>query len=346
MKINLSFIKKISASFSWLGKTRMTKKIIAVCSRCWAKVRLFDLKAFAQSPIYRKIIWILGIFFVVLVGYVIAIGVMIYGFKSQSSIVKFTGNYVPYPIGIVDYQFVNYRSYLAESDYIHHFYKATQMDSSVDYKEIDQQIIDQLIENKIIGTQALKYKVNVTKQEEDQVINGIIEQNGGQDKVEKVLNEMYGINLNRFRQLVNMQILRDKLNEKVIAKITVRHILIRVAENASEEDAAKAKSRAEAVKKEIEGGLDFAEAAKKYSEDSSSAASGGNLDPFADGEMVQEFSDAAFKTKVGEISEPVKTVYGWHIIKAEGRSGILQVKFADWISELKSKSWIVKLYKI
>ncbi len=347
MKMNYSeSIKKIKKLFVWVGKIRLPKPVLDFCANCWTRIRAIKCKECMNSPLYKKISMIVGVIFVIFVGYVVVIGVMLYGFKSQAKIVKFTGNFVPYPIGVVNYQFITYKSYMAESDYIHHFYQATQMESSVDFKEIDQQIIDQLIENKIIEAQALKYRVKVSKKDEDQVIDGIVQQNGGQEKVEKILNEMYGINLKRFRQLVKIQIMRDKLNEKVIAKVTVDHILIRVAENASVDDIAKAKAKADSTKAEIVAGLDFAEAAKKYSEDSSSAPNGGKLEPFADGEMVQEFSDVAFRTKVGEISEPVKTVYGWHIIKVESRSGILQKKFADWISELKDKSFVLKMYNI
>ncbi|MFA6963907.1 MAG: peptidylprolyl isomerase [Patescibacteria group bacterium] len=346
MKIDKDVFKRLKKLFIWVDKIKIPKPVSSFCSACWTKIRAIKCKEFMASPLYKKTSVIVGIFIVIFVAYVVVTGVMIYGFKSQSKNVKFATSFIPYPIAVVNYQFITYDSYTAESDYIHHFYEATQMETSVDFKEIDQQIVDQLIENKIIQIQAVKYKVKVTKQDEDQVIDGIVQQNGGQDKVEKILNEMYGINLKRFRQLVRIQIMRDKLNEKVIAKVTVDHILIRVAENASADDIAKAKVKADSIKAEISGGLDFAEAAKKYSEDSSSAPNGGKLEPFADGEMVQEFSDVAFGTKVGEVSEPVKTIYGWHIIKVESRGGILQKKFADWISELKDKSFILKMYDI
>ncbi|MBF0157524.1 MAG: peptidylprolyl isomerase, partial [Magnetococcales bacterium] len=98
-----------------------------------------------------------------------------------------------------------------------------------------------------------------------------------------------------------------------------RHILVKVAtegeEGASEEEAlAKIREvRAEAV-----GGADFAELAKKYSEDEN-AADGGDLGWFGKGVMVAEFEEAAFSLPVGEVSEPVRTPFGWHLLLVEAR---------------------------
>lgn len=85
---------------------------------------------------------------------------------------------------------------------------------------------------------------------------------------------------------------------------TASHILV------DDEDKAKE------VYKEIEEGLDFKEAAKKYSKDPS-AASGGSLGTFPKGVMVKEFQDGLDSLKPGEISEPVKSQFGYHIIYLE-----------------------------
>src|SRR5262249_60356727 len=62
-------------------------------------------------------------------------------------------------------------------------------------------------------------------------------------------------------------------------------------------------------------GADFAELAKKYSEDEASAKQGGDLDYFGKGRMVPEFDQVVFSMEAGTISDPVKTQYGYHIIK-------------------------------
>ena len=80
-------------------------------------------------------------------------------------------------------------------------------------------------------------------------------------------------------------------------------------------DDGKTKEKLSDIKKEIEEGGDFAEIAKEYSEDKGSAEQGGDLGWFGKGKMVEAFENAAFALKPGEMSEPVKTEFGWHLIK-------------------------------
>ncbi|MGE4498159.1 MAG: SurA N-terminal domain-containing protein [Deferribacterales bacterium] len=98
--------------------------------------------------------------------------------------------------------------------------------------------------------------------------------------------------------------------------VHARHILIRVEDWHNDEAVKAALAKSESILNEIKGGLDFAEAAKKYSADSS-AANGGDLGFFTKGQMVPEFEQAAFALNSGEVSGVVKTMYGYHIIKAE-----------------------------
>lgn len=98
--------------------------------------------------------------------------------------------------------------------------------------------------------------------------------------------------------------------------VHARHILIRVEDWHNQEAVKAALTKTESIINEIKGGLDFAEAARKYSADSS-AVNGGDLGFFTKGQMVPEFEQAAFALKTGEVSGVVKTMYGYHIIKAE-----------------------------
>jgi peptidyl-prolyl cis-trans isomerase C len=88
-------------------------------------------------------------------------------------------------------------------------------------------------------------------------------------------------------------------------EVHARHILVE-----SEDDAKKAAAR-------IAKGEDFAAVAKEMSKDPGSGAEGGDLGFFTKEQMVPEFAEAAFKLEPGKVSEPVKSQYGWHIIKVE-----------------------------
>ena len=95
------------------------------------------------------------------------------------------------------------------------------------------------------------------------------------------------------------------------AQVRASHVLIKL--EGRDEKAAQA--LAEEVAKKAKAGADFAALAKQYSEDESNKDNGGDLDYFGRGRMVAEFEQAAFAMKPGEISNPVKTSFGYHVIK-------------------------------
>ena len=101
--------------------------------------------------------------------------------------------------------------------------------------------------------------------------------------------------------------------------VSARHILFKVAKNADEKAVEKARLKAVDVMEKAKSGEDFAELAKTYSE-GPSAKDGGQLGAFKREAMVKPFSDAAFSMNVGDISEPVRTQFGWHIIKVEAHN--------------------------
>jgi parvulin-like peptidyl-prolyl isomerase len=88
---------------------------------------------------------------------------------------------------------------------------------------------------------------------------------------------------------------------------------------ASAEDSAAIAQEILRLRQEIEEGADFAELAEAVSDDAVSAAQGGDLGTFGRGRMVEPFERAAFALKAGEVSQPVQTRFGWHLIKAEER---------------------------
>ncbi len=94
-------------------------------------------------------------------------------------------------------------------------------------------------------------------------------------------------------------------------QVRASHILLKT----EGKDDAAVKAKAEGLLKQARGGADFADLAKKNSEDDASAKNGGDLDYFGRGRMVPEFDTAVFAMQPGQISDLVKTQYGYHIIK-------------------------------
>ncbi|MGD6817771.1 peptidylprolyl isomerase [Metabacillus sp. 84] len=173
-----------------------------------------------------------------------------------------------------------------------------------------EQVLTELVHNKVLGE---KYKVS--KDEIKKELETIKSQYGAEqidalikDQGEEAVNNMVKTELLRKKAAEAEVKVTDedikKYHESLKGKIKASHILV--------EDEAKAKE----VKKKLDDGGKFEDLAKEYSSDGS-AQSGGSLGWFDKEQMVKEFSDAAFKLKEGEISQPVKSEYGYHIIRVD-----------------------------
>lgn len=97
-------------------------------------------------------------------------------------------------------------------------------------------------------------------------------------------------------------------------EVKVAHIMALVPRDASEEDVKKAEQKINEAYQKLQQGEDFAKVAMEYSDDKASAKRGGDLPWFGTGKMVPEFESAAFDSKVGEITKPFRTAFGFHII--------------------------------
>lgn len=294
-----------------------------------------------KAALNTSIIVLICLIFVLEFGFAISI----YGFKSDDAVTKQVARIVPYPAAFTASGIVTVSQYWKEKDYIEHFYASTKQEA-VNSNDLSNQILKQEAENQIIKKEALKYKLNVSKKDVDAAMDQIYENNGGQAEVEKALKDLYGLDVNSFKELVKTQLLRDAINKEVIKHISARHILIRVEENAPQDKVDEAKNRLQGYLNEIKSGsISFEDAAKKYSEDVGSNQDGGLLEDFARGDMVKEFEDVAFKIKIGEISEPFRTSFGWHIVKVESMTGYVDKSFDEWLSGLMKNNLFFELYR-
>ena len=174
--------------------------------------------------------------------------------------------------------------------------------------------------------------IKVTDQEIETQLNQVKEQYGLADE-QKYQAELAkaGITDAQVRDQVRISILTNKIYEAVIKKVTVsdadiqayydknptkyqqpasrevRHILV------------KNEALAQKLHDQIQGGADFAELAKKYTQDTASKADGGKFTAFK-GRTVGPFDEFVFSAKTGDLSDPIKTEFGWHII--EGPFGV------------------------
>jgi peptidyl-prolyl cis-trans isomerase C len=138
------------------------------------------------------------------------------------------------------------------------------------------------------------------------------------------------------------------------ASVHASHILIRLEANADVAARTKARAQIEDLQAQVKKGANFAELATKHSQDPGSAPKGGDLGFFARGQMVPAFEEAAFATKIGQVSGVVETPFGFHLIKVAetkpGRDvGFDEVKeqireyLKQQVREQKSQSFIDQL---
>ena len=120
------------------------------------------------------------------------------------------------------------------------------------------------------------------------------------------------------------------------AQVKAQHILVRIAADAKPEEVAAAKTKAEDIRKELLAGGDFAKLAEKYSDDPGSKPNGGDLGFFSQDKMIPEFSQVAFSMKKDEISQPVKTGYGFHLIKVNEINPEKQMNLQDETPAIQS----------
>ena len=154
-----------------------------------------------------------------------------------------------------------------------------------------------------------------------------------------------GLDEAAYRTLVEGNLLRQKLEDDVTKDVTpmqdqvwARHIL--VADEAT----------AKAVRQRLVNGEDFAKVAAQVSTDTGTKDKGGDLGWFGKGKMVPEFETAAFGLKVGEISQPIKSQYGYHIIQVLAHANVpLDASAYDQAKQTAFDNWLTKLrdeYKV
>lgn len=184
-------------------------------------------------------------------------------------------------------------------------------------------ILDHLIVTKLVAEKGYAEKLQNEKAVKDRL---------KQDEAQIVAEEYVRHTVTPMITEAKIKAKYDELAAKYkpVDEVRARHILIKVKPDATPDEVAKAEQKAEDIIKQLKGGADFAKLASEVSEDPGSAKQGGDLGYFPHDAMVPSFADAAFAMKSGEISDkPVKTNFGFHVIKIEDRRKSAAPPLAD-----------------
>ena len=198
-------------------------------------------------------------------------------------------------------------------------------------KKIIEQTADNMAQKELLLVKAAEQKIKVKQAEIDSVMEEQFERTGGKEKyLEFITNN--GLTLDYVKDEIEInlktkqytaQALKDKIavSEEEIQKLykkeikaTVRHILLST-QNKSEQEKKQVKAEIDKLYKRAKKGEDFVTLVLEYSEDPGTNERGGLLENFDRGQTVPEFDKVAFSLPIGEISEPVETQFGYHIIK-------------------------------
>ena len=199
------------------------------------------------------------------------------------------------------------------------------------YNQLKASIVNYLVQNQIIKDKAAEMKVTVTDKAFQERMKQIVQQVGGQKKLDKLLKEQ-SVTQAQLEDQLKAQMLQDAVQQKVYADIKVSEADLKAyfenPDNKAQFDVpesvdarhvlVKTKAEAEKVRVLLEADnsdANWKKVAKEYSTDPGSKNSGGALGNFPKGRMVKPFEDAAFALEVGEISEVVKSQFGYHVIE-------------------------------
>jgi len=240
------------------------------------------------------------------------------------------------------------------------------------YRKLQEEIVEQLVVQELLWQEAQRHNITVSDAEVDEELNKL--KNGFETEREfKFSIEAGGFTEETFKENIRQQrsvqsMIANEITKSSVAddaeikafyddnldkmsvpeQLRARHILIKVE---GDDDAAKAAAMAKisAIQERLESGESFPLVAIDTSE-GPSGAKGGDLGLFGRGQMVGPFEEAAFALQPGEVSEPVETQFGYHLIKLEERVAAEQVPFEtaspqirNYLSEQKLQQTVESL---
>lgn len=265
-----------------------------------------------QHSKHRVVKISVGLLVAAVIGFFVYFGLALYKFQSTSSFVYAVTQVIPFPVAKAGSSYVTYNSYLFELRHFIHYYQTQQQ---VDFSsksgkeqlaEFKKRSMNKVIQVAYAKQLAKEHGVSVSSKEIDNEIALVRSQNrlGGSDQVFRdVLNEFWGWSVTDFRRE-----LRDELIEqKVVDKLDT-----------------KAHDKANSAYAELQGGANFADVAKKYSEDLSTASTGGAYPISIDRtnrDIAPQLVASLFSLKQDEVSPVINTGYRLEIVKVTQING-------------------------
>jgi parvulin-like peptidyl-prolyl isomerase len=300
----------------------------------WALQRRFAIDRSSMS-LRRALTLFIGAILVIyfVIGLPI-LGYMIYAKRSGGVPLALASTLYPFPVALVGNDTILLKPFSDRLNYLKFFSKQTQQQLPSE-TDLRHQVIDKLVDEAVIRQWANKEGITVTNKDIDATYDKIVKDKGNEGDVKTVLSQLYNLNDKEFKRLIPDLLYREKIEEKLLVRFHIRHILV-----TTEADAKKVKDEANAE--------NFGEKAKQYSQDKTTRDQGGDLGFFdkATAEKISgDFAKLMYDTQPGSIGGPVKTQYGYHVVFVQEKTGKEDKSFEQWLNEKRAKTKIRKFLK-
>lgn len=300
----------------------------------WALQRRFTMDRTSMSFRRALVFFISALLAVYFLVGIPVLGYLIYGKKSEGVPLTIASIFYPFPMATVGGDLILLKPFSDRLAYLKFFAKQTQQQLPSE-SDLRAQVINKLVDEAVIRQAANKEGIVVTNEDIDAAYQKIIQDRGSENDVKTVLSQLYNLNDAEFKRLIPDLLYREKIERMLIERVRVKHILLST----------------ESLANKVRGEVDinnFDEKTKQYSEDKTTRDNGGDLGYFDRAraeKLAPELAKVFFELQPGQISGPVKTQYGYHLVLISERSGKEAKSFDQWVQEKRTQTKIRRFLK-
>lgn len=288
------------------------------CKSCVNKIKKANKK---------MVLMLIGLIILVLVLLIGSFGMWAYNHATDLGPVSFVPKVIPYPAMIVDGSFIRLSDW--QNEYSGWKLAIASQGDQVDDSQLRQDVSEKMKYDILLEKLARKYKVKITDEMIEAEIAYIVENNfESREEFLTDMPEMFGWDEKTFiKHVVYPSVLAREVNAKFMADPEIWKV---------------ADEKLPIVQARLAAGEVFEDLAMEVSDDTYTAPEGGDLGWFSRGEMIQEFEDAAFALEPGEVSEAIKTVYGYHFIKLDDKKVVTNEEGVEEVEQVSAKHILIQ----
>lgn len=282
--------------------------------------------------------------------YIVVVGLgafVIYRQASPNSFTGFVERLFPYPAARVGDDFIYVQRYRLDTNALNFYADIHEFDSQPG--ETEQFVINQLIDRTLYAQALRDANITVDDTAVKTRLDEIYEQIGDEAKLAEYLRQNYGnaVTVSIFKNWLREAALELAVQQQLLERVRLRHILVAAPEGSSEEQVEAARQKAAEIRGGITDNNQFAEVARNQSDDVASRDKGGEFGITNRGDtepiLSADFENAIFSLEPGQISDPVRTPYGWHIVLVEEKFGSVPLSKREYTEQLRREKG-VKVY--